>query len=140
MEEDIKDALKWASFIAIGTLILDLVFHVVYTSPFETGYYFLAKYILILVSGTLLYTLYGITPYTVLAHSAVFVISFSIYYRLTEVLFSIPFGGRVPDILSVTFSEQPGLSSFLWGVVHSVAVGIPAIAVLFMSRVSNGRI
>ena len=64
--------------------------------------------------------------------TGIFVLTFAIYYRLLEVVFSLPFGYRVPEILifgkNIIWQQTPFLSIGIWSLVHGLAFFIPALA------------
>ena len=54
----------------------------------------------------------------ILIKTAIFVFIFSVYYRLTEFLFKLPFGYRVPDVI-------------LFGTTYTYETTLPMIIVLW---------
>ena len=110
--------------IILGTMMIDGIFHLFFTTPFETSDYFQAK---ALISGSIAYILFRnpLNPPSLIEMTLGalgFMVFFSIWYRIFEVMFGIPFGGRVPTIdlgfVNTSGREVGILSSVIWGLVH----------------------
>ena len=114
------------SFIAgIVALLIDGIFHDRFTSPPETTFYFVIKFIIVVFLAELIFRKNDISEKNILIKTAIFVFIFSVYYRLTEFLFKLPFGYRVPDVLLFgtiyTYETTFPMIIILWSLAHGLA-------------------
>lgn len=124
---------KWSRILMIAFTagLLDILFHYFFTEPFETWVYFISKTLLLIVISYYLITL---TDSSVGLRSAIgsiiFVVVFSLYYRVVEQIYSKGFGSRVPDIKFagkvINYHDDMIASTFIWGLVHFFAYFVPS--------------
>ena len=114
------------SFIAgIVALLIDASFHNFFTDPPETFVYFFIKFIIVVFLAELIFRKKDFSENNILIKTAVFVFIFSVYYRLTEFIFKLPFGYRVPDVLIFgdlyTYETTLPMIILLWSLAHGLA-------------------
>ena len=120
--------------IGLFSLIIDYIFHVVATSPMETYYYFLIKFLLASTAVFIVLSFKKITIVKSLVASFIFMLIFSSYYRVYEIFSFLPFGYRVP----ITFgSDSLIIAGISFSIVHTLTLFIPLIIALKLSKRLN---
>jgi len=97
--------LSFALIVGSVAVILDVVFHVLFTDPMETFDYFAVKALLGFFVATFLIswpteerrTCFKIFP--MMTAAGVFSFLMSLYYRWWELLMNVPYGRRAPDLI-----------------------------------------
>jgi hypothetical protein len=130
-----------AASIVLGALLIDGAFHALLSTPFENADYWLLKAALGIPISLVLFSVWKAQPVrSILIASLVFAGGISIRYRLFEIMFGLPLGARVPDIVFrgsvLSYGEHPVLSALAWFAVHLAAFGLPA-ALLHRKLVSS---
>ncbi|MAH46028.1 hypothetical protein CMI37_09360 [Candidatus Pacearchaeota archaeon] len=113
MERFVKSILA-----TLGVLLIDALIHAFYTHPFETWFYFVVK---VLVVYILMYIMFGqeITFLRVVGFAAIFMVIFTIYYRLFELFNNFPIGYRAPDIVIFGRTFGSNVSKAIgWTIIH----------------------
>ena len=113
--------------LVLGVLLIDTFIHTFFTVPFETWFYFVVKIIIVACIGYVLFS--DFSNLGVAIATATFVLIFAVYYRLLEFAFGLQFGARVPDILSISYASNPGLSTLVWAIAHGTAFAVPALLI-----------
>ena len=109
----------------IVALLIDALWHNIFTDPPETFFYFFIKFIIVIFLAELIFRKKDFSEKNILIKTAIFVFIFSVYYRLTEFLFKLPFGYRVPDIILFgkiyTYETTLPMIVILWSLAHGLA-------------------
>jgi hypothetical protein len=136
-KDRIEPRLHTALTIALLAGLLDSIFHFIYTTPFETWFYFVVKIALLIPISYYLLGYKNVDKYPIYYASIgalIFMITFSIYYRINEYVREKPFGSRVPDIKifekNIIYSDNMITSTIIWGIAHFFAYFIPASILL----------
>jgi len=128
---------KRAFIVAVCTLVLDFLFHILLTRPIETLTYFVIKFLLsfFVASGMFSLTLFKIKykrKYIIPITGLIFSTLMSIYYRAWELGEArVPFGSRAPDIIFL--QRDTVLFSLTWWLGHALffVVGVLIAIKLF---------
>ena len=106
---------KVALLVSIIYVLIDILFHYYYTTPFETSIYFILK--VIIAYFVTLWVLKSNKPFI-----GGMIVSFiiSLYYRLFELIQKLNFGVRAPDI---NFIDRSNIFLFalIWFMFHALA-------------------
>lgn len=109
----------------IIAVLLDAIFHDQFTSPPETTFYFFIKFLIVALLAEIIFRKKDFSEKNILIKTAIFVFIFSVYYRLTEFLFKLPFGYRVPDVIifgnTYTYETTLPMIILLWSLAHGLA-------------------
>ena len=121
---------------ALTTVVIDFLFHYLFTQPMETFVYFVVKFILAFTLSLVALNNYSYVKS--LVNTLIFTMIFVLYYRLIELITKIGYGVRVPDIVfgktTVTFQDNVLQSVFLWFIVHAFAFLFPVLVFGEMSK------
>ncbi|MEK6829353.1 MAG: hypothetical protein AABY15_04445 [Nanoarchaeota archaeon] len=106
-------------------LLIDALWHNLFTNPQESSAYFLIKFIIVVFLAELIFRKKDFSEKNILIKTVIFVFIFSVYYRLTEFLFKLPFGYRVPDVIifgnTYTYETTLPMIILLWSLAHGLA-------------------
>lgn len=106
-------------------LLVDALFHTFFTNPPETTFYFFIKFVIVVFLAELIFRKNDLSTKNVVTKTAIFVFIFSVYYRLTEFFFKLPFGYRVPDVMIFgniyTYETTLPMIIILWSLAHGLA-------------------
>ena len=109
----------------IVALLIDALWHNIFTDPPETFFYFFIKFIIVIFLAELIFRKKDFSEKNILIKTAIFVFIFSVYYRLTEFLFKLPFGYRVPDVIlfgtTYTYETTLPMIILLWSLAHGIS-------------------
>mgnify|MGYP003145331711 CR=1 FL=1 len=116
-----------SAFIAVGALLIDLFIHLFFTEPFETPLYFMLKYVIVYILAYAMLFDDKISYTELIAYTIIFVIVWSLYYRLFEFFTNITFGTRAPAFVFGNTIYASNISKAVgWTLVHGAAFFIPA--------------
>lgn len=111
--------------VAIAALLVDGLWHYFFTSPQESTFYFVIKFLIVISLAELIFRKRDFSERNILIKTAIFVFVFSVYYRLTEFIFKLPFGYRVPDVMIFggiyTYETTLPMIILLWSLAHGLA-------------------
>lgn len=105
MNKKFPYTLSFALIAAAVTVILDVVFHVLFTNPMESFDYFAVKALLGFFVATFFISwptenkLDCFKPLFQITTAGIFSFLMSLYYRWWELMVGAPFGSRAPDLL-----------------------------------------
>ena len=126
---ELQSKLLKTGLLVAGTFFIDGMIHKFFTSPFEPSYYFMVK---MLVVGILGFIMFGIDmSYPKIAlFTTIFVLVFSLYYRLFELVNDFPIGYVAPEFILFGKHFASNLAkAILWTITHSLAFFIPSMLI-----------
>ena len=117
--------------VGIGAVLLDFYIHKQFTFPQETYSYFFYKFIIYSLIAYVYYSQGRRDTQAKLVFAGIATAIFSLYYRVWEVFFKLPFSERTPDIIfngiTYTVETHPYIQLLFWIVVHGIAFFIPVL-------------